>query len=342
MDEMVGAICLEISMRRNELDGQKLETIYFGGGTPSLLSAQALNQIFEIIYKHFSVMDDAEITLEANPDDLSVETLSHLSDSAVNRLSIGVQSFHDSELVWMNRAHSAIESMRCMEEVRNFGFQNFSIDLIYGLPHSSHELWARNLEIAIDLNVPHVSMYALTVEPNTALGKWVEKGKEEEPNDGYVSTQFNMGISAMEEAKYHHYEISNYAIPGKEAIHNSNYWRSRHYIGIGPSAHSFTGKQRSMNVAHNVKYMNSILEGKLPSEKEQIDDVTRYNEYVMTRLRTTWGINTDELDQYKDHFKKEVEQLIKRGWVSQDGKIYRLTQAGKHFADAAAAELFLV
>jgi len=338
---MVEAMLAELRIRRNYLEDEELETIYFGGGTPSLLTEKEMSLIFEEVYKLFKVNDSAEITLEANPDDLSSEKLRDLVNSPVNRLSIGVQSFHEAELEWMNRAHNAHESLKSIKEAQAAGFDNISMDLIFGIQQSSHELWTENLRRTVELEVPHISMYALTVEEGTALGSWVSKGREKEAEDAYVMEQFDMGIDFLADAGYDQYEISNYAKPGREAVHNSNYWKSRSYLGIGPSAHSFNGASRSMNVANNAKYMKAVDAGNLELETEMIDAKTRYNEYVMTRLRTSWGVSLADVVEFGEHFQAVVQSLIHKGWVVEKEGVYRLTRVGKHFADAAAMELFV-
>lgn len=328
-------------MRADYLEGEALESIYFGGGTPSILSEQELHSIFEEIFKVFKINSSPEITLEANPDDLSLEKLQQLSSSPINRLSIGVQSFHEAELEWMNRAHQAKESLQCIHDAQAVGFDNISMDLIFGIPQSSHQLWQENLKMTIDLNVPHISMYALTVEEGTALGSWVSKGKEKEAKDEYVMEQFDIGIDTLAAAGYQQYEISNYAKPGREAVHNSNYWRSHKYLGIGPSAHSYNRHSRSMNVANNSKYVKGILNENLVIETEQIDAKTKYNEHVMTRLRTSWGVDPKEISEFAVHFQEQVRHVMRKGWVQEKNGIYTLTRTGKHFADAAAMDLFL-
>ena len=340
-DEVIVAMLKELRMRADYLSGQPIETIYFGGGTPSLLDERELNLLFEEVYKLFNVKDGVEITLEANPDDLSKEKLGILAASPVNRLSIGVQSFHEAELVWMNRAHNAEESIGCLHEAKAVGFELISMDLIFGIPMSSHELWQENLKRTIDLEIPHISSYALTVEDGTALGHWVKKGKEKEAKDEFVMEQFDMGVDALEAAGYVHYEISNFALPGKEAVHNSNYWRSKPYLGIGPSAHSFDVNSRTMNMANNALYVKAINGGESFSETEVLSGETKYNEYVMTRMRTVWGVDEGDLGDYGDHFRAQVTGLLKSGWVTVEGGIYRLTKIGKHYADAVASELFI-
>jgi oxygen-independent coproporphyrinogen-3 oxidase len=339
-EEVVNAMLDELKMRVSYLDGEPISSIYFGGGTPSLLEEGDLSRFFEAIYRHFDVKASVEITLEANPDDLSPEKLAILAASPVNRLSIGVQSFHEAELLWMNRAHSSEESWKCLNTAKEAGFDNISMDLIFGIPMSSHELWQENLKRTIDLGIPHISSYALTVEEGTALGHWVKKGREKEAKDEFVMEQFDMGVNALEAAGYVHYEISNFALPGREAVHNSNYWRSKPYLGIGPSAHSFDIASRTMNVANNARYVKAIKEGQSFSETEVLSGETKYNEYVMTRMRTIWGVDERDLGDFKEDFHKQVAALIKNGWVEEEDGIYRLTPIGKHYADAVAAELF--
>jgi oxygen-independent coproporphyrinogen-3 oxidase len=338
---VIDSMLKELQLRADYLNGQSLETIYFGGGTPSLLDERELSQLFNEVYRLFDVNEDAEITLEANPDDLSKNKLEILARTPVNRLSIGVQSFHEAELSWMNRAHSAEESFQCLEDAKLAGFDNISMDLIFGIPMSSHELWDENLRRTIEFEIPHVSSYALTVEDGTALGHWVKKGKEVEAKDDYVMQQFDRGVEVLEDAGYVHYEISNFALPGREAVHNSNYWRSKPYLGIGPSAHSFNVNSRTMNVANNAKYIKAMKEGLSFSETEKLDAETKYNEYVMTRIRTIWGIDQRDLGVHADYFNESVKDLLKKDWVYEEEGIYRLTRKGKHFADAVAADLFL-
>lgn len=340
-DEVVDAMLEEVQLRATYLSGETIDSIYFGGGTPSLLEERDLARFFEVIYRHFDVNEGGEFTLEANPDDLSREKLTSLAASPINRLSIGVQSFHEAELVWMNRAHTSDESWNCLIAAKEAGFHLLSMDLIFGIPMSSHVLWEENLRRTIELGIPHVSAYALTVEEGTALGYRVRKGREKEAGDEYVMDQFDFGIKTLEAAGYGHYEISNFALPGNEAVHNTNYWRSKPYLGIGPSAHSFNTSTRTMNIANNARYVKAIRAGETYSVTEVLSRETKYNEYVMTRIRTAWGVDVRELGDFAEYFKAQVLGLIELDWLVEKQGVYKLTPLGKHYADAVAAELFI-
>lgn len=342
---MVAAIVKEIDIRRDYLSDKTLNSIYFGGGTPSLLEKDDLLKIFGAIHGHFKVSENAEITLEANPDDLNESKLTELGDVGVNRLSIGVQSFFEDELLWMNRAHNAKEAESCIKMAQDRGFENITIDMIFGLPQSDHAMWVQNIEKAVSMKVPHISAYALTVEEGTALHHFVKVEKVKKAEDEHVMKQFDITHDILTANGFNHYEISNYAIPGHEAVHNSNYWKTKVYLGIGPSAHSYNLVSRASNVAHNHKYIKAIEEGGLFSETEMLDIDTRFNEYVMTRIRTIWGIKKKEVREfgtsYLEHLEEEVKELLQRGWVSEDEDGYMLTREGMHYADAAAAALFI-
>jgi len=287
---MVKAIIREIELQKEYLEDKKLDSIYFGGGTPSLLNEGELNAIFDAIHEVYTVADNAEITLEANPDDLNKEQLSVLRKSSVNRLSIGVQSFHEADLLFMNRAHNAKEALHCIKAAQDAGFPNLTIDLIYGVPGLTNDLWKQNLEIFHSLDIPHLSSYCLTVEEGTALYHFVAKGKAPPVDEQKAAQQFELLMDFAEQQNYLHYEISNFAKPGYIAQHNTAYWKGISYLGLGPSAHSYNGKSRQWNVANNAKYMNAIGKGKLAFEKEELDITNQYNEYLLTRLRTQWDV----------------------------------------------------
>ncbi|WP_129715945.1 radical SAM family heme chaperone HemW [Pedobacter sp. SYP-B3415] len=346
LDEMVDAICLEIALKANRVQGQA-GSIYFGGGTPSILPPAALGKLFGTIEQHFSVAAEAEITLEANPDDLDAATIKMLRTLPVNRFSIGVQSFFDEDLRWMNRAHHAAEATDSIKRSQDAGFENLSIDLIYGYPLLSDEKWQRNLKTAIDLQVPHLSSYSLTVEPRTALWAAIEKRKEPAPTDTQSARQFAALMTTLGQAGFEHYEISNFARPGAYAVHNTNYWRGIPYLGIGPSAHGFDGYIRYMNVANNALYMRDLVGGKLPEQQEMLTQNDRYNEYVMTSLRTMWGLDLDKVDTdfgylYKSHLERALKDFAGKGWLIEDNRRLKLTTDGKMFADHIASELFKV
>lgn len=343
---LVEMLCQEISLRKNELPTEKIETIYFGGGTPSLLSSEELKQIFDTIYSNFEVQKDAEITLEANPDDLTLESLESLKTAGINRLSIGVQSFFEEDLKMMNRAHNSTEALASIQMATQF-FNNISIDLIYGIPGMSKERWMKNLEIALSLGLPHFSCYALTIEPNTALKKMIEKGMVQPVDDEAASAHFDILTTTLKENGYIHYEFSNYGKPGYFSKNNTAYWFGKSYLGIGPSAHSYDGVNRKWNISNNTLYVKSIEKGELPLETEELSISDRYNEYIMTRLRTMWGIEIEEIEErfgdlYKTHLLKEAAKEIEQGLLEQsEGKI-RVTQRGKFLSDGIASNLFFV
>ncbi len=344
---MVEAILHEIRLQKDYLPDSELSSVYFGGGTPSLLEISDLEQIFATIGQYFSIASDAEITLEANPDDLSEEKIQALRQhTPVNRLSIGIQSFHDEDLRWMNRAHSAREAQHCLELARAAGFDDLSIDLIYGSPTTTDAFWEDNLQRAFDLGIPHLSCYCLTVEDGTALGHWVQKGKQAPMDEERATRQFEHLMDAAKSAGFVHYEISNFAQAGREARHNSNYWRGKAYLGIGPSAHSCNGLSRQWNIANNALYIKALASGELNFERETLSPEMRYNEYVMTSLRTIRGCDAQQVaalgEHFKTHFEHEISPHLQQNTVAQDGSVYRLTRRGIFMADAIAADLFYV
>jgi len=343
---MVAAICTEIEYRVDYLPAGLIETIYFGGGTPSILNEEELAEIFVTLQKHFTISSEAEITLEANPDDLSEIRLKTLKDSPVNRLSIGVQSFFQEDLVYMNRAHDAQEAERSIQLAHDFGFKNISIDLIYGSPTTTDKQWAANVEKLIRWKIPHLSCYALTVEPGTALDHFIKKGTSLPVDEAKAARQFTYLMNTLETAGYEHYEISNFCLPGHHARHNTNYWRGVPYLGVGPSAHSFDGPSRQWNVANNAKYMKAVDNQTIFFEKEILSPADQHNEYIMTALRTKWGVNIYFLEErwgkeVAQEFANGMMEIVARKEVEQDGSIYRLTKRGRLLADRIAAGLFL-
>jgi len=283
-DEMIFALIQELNLRKTEID-EIIETIYFGGGTPSILTNEEINLLIDTVYSLFDVIENPEITLEANPDDLSVTRIQQLASSKINRLSIGVQSFYNEDLQMMNRAHNADEAWDCLVEATKF-FDNISIDLIYGIPGMAMDRWKSNIQKVLDLDIPHISTYALTVEPKTALATLIEKGKIPTPDDGEAHEHFLALVSILENNGFVHYELSNFGKASYFSKNNSAYWLGKKYLGIGPSAHSFDGKNRSWNIANNSLYMQSIQKNELPNETEALSMQDMYNEYVMTGLRT--------------------------------------------------------
>jgi oxygen-independent coproporphyrinogen-3 oxidase len=344
-EELVNALCTELVLRKNELDGN-VETIYFGGGTPSLLSSEELQQIFETIYSNFKVSENPEITLEANPDDLSKEQIHKFTNSQINRLSIGIQSFFEEDLKLMNRAHNASEALESIKEAKQY-FENISIDLIYGIPGMSSERWKKNLEIVLSLDVPHLSCYALTVEPKTALKKFIEKGIVPPVDEEAAKQHYEILLSETEKAGLENYEFSNFGKPGFHSRNNTAYWEGKPYLGIGPSAHSYDGKFRSWNIANNTKYIKSIEAGELPSEKELLSKQDKYNEYIMTGLRTKKGVSLGKVEsefgkKYSEYLLKQAENLLKNNLLILENETLKISKKGKFLSDGIAADLFLV
>ena len=342
---LVDALCAEISLQKDYLPKQPLETIYFGGGTPSLLTESELAQIFTAIQAQFTVSPTAEITLEANPDDLTLETLQMLRQY-VNRLSIGIQTFDEATLRWMNRAHTATEAEACVGLAREAGFENMSVDLIYGIPNREPSRWQRDVQEILALDVPHLSAYALTIEPDTAFGRWQQKGKLPLADEAVAAEQFEELTSALTSANYAHYEISNFARDGQYARHNTAYWQRHPYLGVGPSAHSYTGHSRQYNIANNARYITAIQQGNVPAEVEQLTRADQVNEYLLTGLRTQWGCSLIELNTLlaSDFSQKQAPDLAAMyvtGWLTRTGDQLILTQSGKLFADRVAATLFV-
>ncbi len=353
---MVNAIVKEIGMRKHELSAfdyaqsdkrTTLETIYFGGGTPSLLSDSELGRIFDAVSSHFDISNDAEITLEANPDDLTAAKIKELRNSPVNRLSIGIQSFRDSDLKLMNRAHNSDEAERSVKISQDAGISNITADLIYALPDQSLNDWRENIHKLIALEVPHLSSYCLTVEPKTALAKFVQEGKVRTVPDQTAADHFNVLVEETAKDGFEHYEISNFAKPGFIARHNSSYWKGEPYLGVGPSAHSYDGKSRRWNVSNNMSYLKSIF-AKQPAWKEEIlTDKERYNEFVMTGLRTKWGVNVERVKElFGEEFHKNLlsssESHIAIGQLKMENNVLLLTEKGKFLADGIASDLFVV
>ncbi len=344
----VDALVREMSLRRAYLPepAAPLDTIYFGGGTPSLLTADELARIFEAIGENFTLAPGAEITLEANPDDLSPAKLAVLAASPVNRLSIGLQSFHEPHLRLMNRAHSALESAQAVRQAQAAGFENISVDLIYGVPAADHEVWEADLSQLFELNVPHVAAYALTIEPDTAFGRRLRKGTFQAPPDEFVATQFELLLKQMRAHSYEQYEISNFCRPGRESRHNGSYWRGVPYLGLGPSAHSFDGRSRQFTVANNPLYVAAVLErGEVPATVEQLSPLDQANEYLLTSLRTSRGC---DLAHLRDVLGLDLlgarapylQSLVAQDMATLRADVLRLTDAGKLLADHITLELF--
>lgn len=345
-DEMVEALAKEIELRKDEFKNIIVETIYFGGGTPSVLNNKELEFLIDTVYKNYNVSNDPEITLEANPDDLSKDRIIELSKSPINRLSIGVQSFFEDDLKLMNRAHNAQESKNCLAEAVKY-FNNISVDLIYGIQNSTNNRWLQNIETALSYNVPHISSYALTVESKTVLASFIEKGIMDDVDDELAHEQFHILKDKLEAEGFIHYELSNFAKEGFFSRNNSAYWQGKSYIGIGPSAHSFNGEERGWNVRNNSKYINAIQQNKLPMEVETLTKTDQYNEYVMTGLRTIWGVSLVKVESdfgslCKDYLLEQAEVFINQHLLYIEDMHIKVSKEGQFLSDGIASELFKV
>lgn len=342
---MVLAIGRELELRKDYLESKVIETVYFGGGTPSLLSGKQLEFLLEKVRQNFP-SDWKEVTLEANPDDLSDQNLAIWKGLGIDRLSLGIQSFQENVLRFYNRAHSSEEALKAISRGRNAGFEKFSIDLIYGFPHTDHSIWEKDLEEAIRQDPGHISAYSLTVEPKTALGKWTENGKFLPAKEDFVAEQFEWLQTQTEKAGYIQYEISNFGKPRQFALHNTNYWKGVPYLGLGPSAHSYDGKNRGHNPASNTHYLKNLESNVPPFEIESLSGTDQVNDRILTGLRTMWGLSPSELVlefgvdilRIKE---KELEKLESQGWLLWDGKILSLSKKGMLLADSIATELFI-
>ena len=346
INEMVSSIAKEMEMRGKEID-EEINTIYFGGGTPSLLHIDLLETLMNTARRHYNINDQAEITLEANPDDIVLEKAEAWKALGINRFSIGIQSFADENLKWMNRAHNAKQSTTAIDLIKQTGFHNYSIDLIYGTPGQSMEGWIKDLRTAFELGVPHLSCYALTVEEKTALNSLIKKGELPEINQDEQADRFEALMQLSADAGYHHYEISNFALPGYESKHNSAYWEGAVYLGFGPSAHSFDGVKRKWNVSNNTDYIKSLTNHLLPQKEETLSKKDVLNEYIMTALRQSKGIEKKILLQKGGQtclaeISSLIKPYLKTHKVVEDEKGWRLTNDGKFFADGIAAALFTV
>jgi oxygen-independent coproporphyrinogen III oxidase len=341
----LGALLKEIALQKNFLGDKAVDTIYFGGGTPSLLTGDELLLIRNCISEQFQVSTNAEITLEANPDDITLEKLSEWKQSGINRLSIGVQSFFEEDLKWMNRAHTAQQAEQCIQLAKGAGFDNLTIDLIFGTPTLSDENWYSNVQKAISHGIPHLSCYALTVETRTPLEKMINKKTIKGINTGDQARQFILLMEWLNAAGYEQYEISNYSLPGHRSKHNSSYWQGKHYLGLGPSAHSFNGTARQWNVSNNALYIQAIEKNTVPFEIEELSSVQRFNEWIMTSLRTTEGLVFDHYAPYpnekiQEALKKKSSIYQRQGLMIEKTNSLLLTTEGKLFADGIAAGLF--
>ncbi len=342
---LIDALIKEIELRKDYLAGEYITSIYFGGGTPSLMDASVIRRILDVIEDNFTVVKDAEITLEANPDDLTGSRLHDFAEAFVNRLSIGIQSFSDADLKFMNRTHKASDAIRAVKAAQNSGFSNISIDLIYGTPTMSMEQWKKNLDIAFTLDVPHLSCYCLTVEEKTKLFQLIRDKKIPDVDEQTSSEQFSLLMDRAAENGYEHYEISNFSRDGMYSRHNTSYWKGEKYLGIGPSAHSYNIDSRQWNVSSISTYIDSIEKGIIPSEKEVLTTSQKFNEYVMTTLRTQWGSDLKVISNQfgaasEKHFLQKANKYLQEKMIERNENIFRLTREGKFFADRIASELF--
>ena len=345
-DELVLALVKELELRKDEFKNQIVETVYFGGGTPSLLTNDQIVLLIDSVYKNYKVVKNPEITLEANPDDLTKVRIKELSKTPINRLSIGIQSFFEADLKLMNRAHDAIEARQCLQEVTKY-FKNISIDLIYGIPGLSHTCWIENIETALSFNIPHISSYALTVEPKTALDNFIKKGIIQNVDDELAEQQFHMLIEKLEAKGFVHYELSNFGMPNYFSRNNTAYWQGKSYLGIGPSAHSYNGIERGWNVSNNIKYIKALQENVVPIETETLSKTDTYNEYIMTGLRTIWGVSIEKVErdfgkQYKNYLLDQATIHLKNDLLYLDDDKLLVTKKGKFLSDGLASDLFKI
>lgn len=346
-DAFLSSLKKEIEMQKNYLGSQKIATVYFGGGTPSLLTESELMYIFDTLNAHFEIDSDAEITLEANPDDLNLKKIKELKHTPINRLSIGIQSFFDEDLVLMNRAHTSKEALSVVQTSQDAGFENITIDLIYGIPTLTNEKWKHNLQTAFDLQVKHISSYCLTVEAKTALANFIKTGKIKNVDEQQSVEQFEIMVEKMKQNDFIHYEISNFCKEGYHSQHNSSYWLKENYLGLGPSAHSYNGVSRQWNISNNALYIQSLEKNKLNFEEEILTVAQKYNEYILTSLRTIWGIDLKYIEiffgtDHKNYCLKEAERYIAQGnLLIKENKLF-LTQKGKLLADKIASDLFYI
>jgi oxygen-independent coproporphyrinogen-3 oxidase len=345
-EEMLVAIQKELELRKQEFEDQIVETIYFGGGTPSVLTTEEIKHLIDSVYTHFNVVNNPEITLEANPDDLSEAKIIALSKSPINRLSIGVQSFFEEDLKLMNRAHTAVEADETLKMATQY-FDNISIDLIYGMPSMTKERWTQNIDKALSFKIPHISSYALTVEPKTALASFIKKGLIKPLDDELAQEHFNILLEKMEVNGFEAYEISNFGKKGFFSKNNTAYWLGKKYIGVGPSAHSYNGIRRGWNINNNPKYIKAITASELPMETETLTKTDVYNEYVMTGLRTIWGVSLKRINEefgirFYDYLMQQASNHIEQEFLKVEKETLLTTKKGKFLADGIASDLFMI
>ncbi len=345
--ELTDCMVKELKLQESFLDREIIDTIYFGGGTPSVLNDQELSKILSVIFSLFVVSNDVEITLEANPDDLSISYLRDLRKLGVNRLSLGIQSFFDDDLQWMNRRHDKNQAVRCIKDSKKAGFNNINIDLIYGLPTLNSLKWKENLNIAFKNKIQHLSAYHLTLEAKTVYAHKIKMGRMKEPDENKGIEHFEMLMEISHKQGFIQYEISNFCLPGFISRHNTSYWQQKRYLGIGPSANSFNGYSRQWNIRNNTQYIKLIKENTIPCNFENLGVNEKYNEYILTSLRTMWGADVSLIErkfglEFYDFFIKEAKKLIFSGKLKREGSYFKLTTSGKLFADGIISQLFMV
>ncbi|NQX82144.1 MAG: radical SAM family heme chaperone HemW [Flavobacteriaceae bacterium] len=346
-EQLLDSMIVELGDRKSSFDDEIVNTIYLGGGTPSILDVSEINKLIDFIYLNYKVSPNAEISLEANPDDLTEEKIKQLSQTKINRLSIGIQSFFDSDLEYMKRAHNAKEAIESIKKAKKYGFDNISIDLIYGVPSSSNKQWEENLDLFFSLGIPHLSCYALTVEDKTELSFLINKGKQKPVSEEVSKMQFDILIAKINDNGFEQYEISNFAKNKCYSRHNTSYWKGDKYIGIGPSAHSYDGKTRSWNINNNSVYIKKINKGETVATQEVLSKDDVFNEYIMTGLRTIWGVSLikieDEFEaKYTEHINKTMQKYLKNNTLVLEGNILKTTDKGKFLCDGIASDLFIV
>ena len=354
INDYVEALKKEIVLRKNYLGGETVKTIYFGGGTPSLLSVKNIEEILELLNKYYEIIPNPEITLEINPDTIDREKMSSLKQIGVNRMSVGIQSFDDEDLRYLGRRHDSRHAMQVLEDLKQTDFEKITLDLIYGMPTLTEEKWNKNLDIFFSTGITHLSAYALTVEPKTILGQRIEKGELQSVSEEETIRHYNILVERTKENDFEHYEISNFAKEGFRSQHNSIYWRDEKYLGLGPSAHSYDGKSRQWNISNLTKYIQLVgdaetqrrRDAELFYEKEILSTEDKFNEYVMTSLRTSWGCDIEKIERnygksYAHHFLKNIKKYLENGEMLKENNTYFLSEEGKLFADGIAADLFL-
>ena len=344
--EMINSLIKELQIRKNELQNTPIETIYFGGGTPSVLSVEEIQLLIKAVYDTYPVIENPEVTLEANPDDLTEEKIRAFSMSPINRLSIGVQSFFEKDLILMNRAHNSQEAKNCLSIATQY-FKNISVDLIYGIPNCTNQEWIENIRTALSFGISHISSYALTVEPKTALESLIKKGKIEMTNDQVAQEQFHLLTDELEKHHFVHYELSNFGKENYFSKNNTAYWSGKSYLGFGPSAHSFDGKKRSWNIRNNLTYIKSLQADQLPIEREVLTKTDQFNEYIMTGLRTIWGVSLPIIEEnfgkkYRRYLQNGSKKHIQQDLLYFEDKILKTTKKGKFLVDGIASDLFML